>query len=222
MAIINSSSPAPLSPYFDQPSSGIEAPTVQQTIDILGLQKHIEGGYFIETDKDLFRIANPFSSTSSNLSSGNQSETRAASTTIHYLLTPNTPLGAFHRNKGRTIHTLHSGRGIYVIIHADKVGEEGIAMVETFVVGHDLAKGEKLQWIVEGGKYKASYLLPDKQDGEDSEGLLISETVIPGFEYSDHNFMTSEQLVELVTPAQANTLAWLLRKGPAPEMHELL
>lgn len=87
------------------------------------------------------------------------------------------------------MHTLHRGRGRYVIIHADeKKGddddEEGEgdkakakARIETFVVGQDTQGGERLQWIVEGGKYKASFLLPDKdgEEGEDSEGLLISE-----------------------------------------------
>ena len=75
------------------------------------------------------------------------------------------------------MHTLHSGRGRYVIIHADEVaGSKAKARIESFTVGHDLARGEKLQWIVEGGKFKASYLLPDAEgDGKSAEGLLISE-----------------------------------------------
>lgn len=90
--------------------------------------------------------------------------TRNASTTIHYLLTPATNLGGFHRNRARTVHTLHKGRGRYVIIHADEVagkefpggyGEEnasekerwtGKARVETFIVGQNVLAGEKLQW----------------------------------------------------------------------------
>lgn len=79
-----------------------------------------------------------------------------------------------------------------MIIHADEVlnrnqqdqrktGEEREAKrkarIETFVVGHDISKGEKLQWIVEGGKYKASFLLPDDEGDPEgrTEGLLISE-----------------------------------------------
>jgi uncharacterized protein len=38
------------------------------------------------------------------------------------------------------------------------------------VVGQDVDKGERLQWIVEGGKFKASYLLPDEDGGEESKG----------------------------------------------------
>jgi len=94
-------------------------------------------------------------------------------------LTPESSIGAFHRNKGRTIHTLHWGRGRYVIIHADEVsGNEEKARVETFVVGKDVTKGEKLQCIVKGGKFKASFLLPDDESTGlelKSQGLLISE-----------------------------------------------
>lgn len=73
-----------------------------------------------------------------------------------------------------------------MILHADEASWEGNAgrkvAVESFVVGGDIERGERLQWVVEGGKYKASYLLPDTgTDGEDyangegTEGLLISE-----------------------------------------------
>ena len=38
-------------------------------------------------------------------------------------------------------------------------------------MGKDFTAGEKSVWVVEGGKYKASYLL----DGAEGERLLISE-----------------------------------------------
>ena len=89
--------------------------------------------------------------------------------------------------------------------------ESGKARIETFVVGHNIAKGERLQWIVEGGIFKASYLLPD-EDNSHSDGLLISETVVPGFEFSDHDFMTPDMLSGWVTEEQAKELSWLIRK----------
>lgn len=158
------------------------------------LQKHIEGGYFVETDRDTYQIPNPFLSCTRKAPSFDTlallpdsshhgtviSQKRSASTSIFYLLTPSSPQGGFHRNKARTIHTLHKGRGRYVIIHADEVRYDSKARVETFVVGGNVMKGEKLQWIVEGGKYKASFLLEDKEGGEGSrEGLLISEVRYP-------------------------------------------
>ena len=165
---------SPIKPFFaPHPERPSESAKSQQIIDTLHLQNHPEGGYFVETDRDPARVANPFVSDPSS-----EDTTRNASTSIFYFLTPELSKGSFHRNKGRTVHTLHKGRGRYVIIHADQAKDGGKAPIETFVVGQDLAKGEKLQWIVEGGKYKASFLLPDgdkdSREGE-SEGLLISE-----------------------------------------------
>lgn len=102
------------------------------------------------------------------------------------------------------------------------------------MVGQDLHDGEKVQWIVEGGKYKASYLLPDAEGRLESEGLLISEvrnfantadplyclqlliflsqTVVPGFEFTDHNFMPPETLPDLISDQQADELRWLLHQ----------
>lgn len=76
------------------------------------------------------------------------------------------------------MHIWQRGRGRYVIIHADEVDgsvENAKARVETFVVGPNVEAGERMQWVVEGGKYKAYFLLPDEPEGETSSGLLISE-----------------------------------------------
>ena len=47
-------------------------------------------------------------------------------------------------------------------------------------------------------------------------GLVIPadvlQTVVPGFEFTDHDFLTEERLKQLVTPEQAGELAWLLRQ----------
>ncbi len=95
-----------------------------------------------------------------------------------------------------------------MLIHADEPGKE--KRIESFVVGPNVAKGEKLQWIVEGGKYKASYLLPDEDGGKESQGLLISETVVPGFEYCDHDFLSPQGLKDIVGNEKAAELSWLL------------
>jgi hypothetical protein len=49
----------------------------------------------------------------------------------------------------------------------------------------------------------------------------VLKTVVPGFEYSDHDFLLPERLKELVTPEQVEEMAWMLRRGPPPEEHEL-
>lgn len=193
-----------LAPSLIGSVSAPQSGSIQQTIDILRMQKHPEGGYFVETDRDPRLMPNPF------IDPQTGEQTRNLSTTIFYFLTPDNSKGSFHRNKGRTVHTLHRGRGVYVIIHADEVRHGEKARTEAFVVGHDYAKGEKLQWIVEGGKYKASFLLPDQENGTESDGLLISETVVPGFDFSDHNFMPPEALDALVESEEADELRWLL------------
>lgn len=227
MSAAHTSITSRISPFFKPTSTTVETPSIRDLIKMLRLQKHPEGGYFDETDRDPLRVLNPFRS-----SSNDDDSTRSASTTIYYLLTPANPKGHFHRNKGRTIHTLHFGRGRYVIIHGDEKEKGEKARIETFVVGHDIHAGEKVQWLVEGGKYKASFLLPDAEGRPDSEGLLISEvrdfpttpkllcslqlltiilqTVVPGFEFSDHNFMPPETLTDLVSHQQADELRWLL------------
>ncbi|RDW92198.1 hypothetical protein BP5796_01592 [Coleophoma crateriformis] len=195
-------------------SNGEESSAIRELIDSLQLEPHIEGGYFIETDRAPDLVPSPFPLKESNTSGlapqrpGFDSKVRNSSTTIYYLLTPSGPQGGFHRNAGRTVHTLHRGRGQYVLIHADEPGAE--KRIETFIVGQDVAKGEKLQWIVEGGKFKASFLLPDSVGGKESEsGLLISETVVPGFEYCDHDFLSPDGLKDLVGD-KAEDLQWLL------------
>lgn len=84
--------------------------------------------------------------------------------------------------------------------------------VETFIVGQNVEEGEKLQWVVEGGVWKASFLL-DNNDGKDgqNEGLLISETVVPGFEFVDHEFLSRSKCRELLSKDKAAALDWLVR-----------
>jgi predicted cupin superfamily sugar epimerase len=51
------------------------------------------------------------------------------------------------------VHTLHKGPGRYVLIHTGEEGEE--KRIETFTVGQNVTKGETLQWIVKGGRFKS-------------------------------------------------------------------
>ncbi|KAF3938677.1 hypothetical protein ABW19_dt0206789 [Dactylella cylindrospora] len=213
-------------PQFTQPfpPTPTESPTTTRLITALSLLPHPEGGYFVQTDKsDNHIIPNPFltssprdpfSSTTTHTATPtnpDQDATRTASTTIFYLLTQKSPKGHFHRNKARTMHLHHRGRARYVLLHADEWdGTPGTCRVETYVVGGDVEKGEKLQWMVEGGKFKASYLLPG--EGDAVEGCLISEVVVPGFEFTDHDFLTYDKLVLLVGEEKAEEMRWLVRK----------
>jgi predicted cupin superfamily sugar epimerase len=173
----------PLKPSFKAAEeNALEAPKIKRLIYSLYMLKNPEGGWFVETDRDPLRIPNPFLSKQQHgavkctAKAAEDDATRSTMTTIFYLLTPNSPKGRFHRNKSRTVNTLHKGRGRYVLICTDEVHPGEKARIETFVVGHNIEEGERLQWIVEGDIYKASYLLPDNENsGESESGLLISE-----------------------------------------------
>ncbi|KAF2422843.1 hypothetical protein EJ08DRAFT_640570 [Tothia fuscella] len=206
--------------FPNQSTKQDETPKIHELIERLNLQEHVEGGYFAETDRVERLVPNPFRTDSTD-----PDVTRAASTSIFYLITPKSPIGYFHRNKGRTVHTLHSGRARYVLIHPPRRNDDGAKgkhwRIETLAVGRDLAKGENMQWIVDGGVWKTSFLLENEDGGEHSAtidctscgGCLISETVIPGFEFADHEFLDKNTLNDLVGVETATDLSWLVRKS---------
>ena len=114
-----SSSPGPRNPHDEK----AEHESTRSIIASRSLQRHIEGGYFAEIDRNPLVIPNPFLhqrqghggdgdveegghweglKTAEKPVSGDQG-IRTASTSIYYLLTPVEPQGCFHRNKGRTV-----------------------------------------------------------------------------------------------------------------------
>lgn len=194
-----------------------ESPEVQATIKALSLVPHIEGGYYVLTDSSPTIIPSPYppsplSEQTLALVGGLRLDFdpafRHLSSSIFYYLTPGRPSGSFHRNRSRIVHTWHRGRGCYILIHPD-------GRVESFVVGPDVERGERLQWAVEGGVWKASYLLaPSDVDGWarlHNEGLLISETVVPGFEYADHEFLSRQRCAEMLSDNLLRELEWLVK-----------
>lgn len=186
---------------------------LQGIIDDWGLIEHREGGYFKETDRSPFvmNVTGQGTVPKSGIVAEDENVDdegkpssllqRNYSTLIYYLLTPSSPVGKLHKNKNRIIHILQRGKGQYVLIYPD-------GRVKSFKVGFDYNNGELSQWVVPGGVYKASFLLPNE---EFSNGLLISEVVVPGFDYSDHSFMSGEEeLVKLVGEEKAEDLRFLL------------
>ncbi|KAG0672608.1 hypothetical protein C6P45_000039 [Maudiozyma exigua] len=163
--------------------------------------KHQEGGYFKETDRSPFTMTVGEQTMSVTPGHGEDTVMRNYSTLIYYLLTSNSPVGKLHKNKNRIIHILQRGKGQYVLIHPD-------GTIKSFRVGFDYANGEVSQWVVPGGVYKASFLIPND---EFNNGLLISEVVVPGFSFDDHMFMPDyATLQQLVGKDNATKLAFLL------------
>lgn len=138
----------------------------------LGLEAHVEGGYFRRTyqadQRDMLQTA---------------AGPRYLMTSIYYLLTVQSPVGQFHFNQSDILHFFHLGDAIeYSLIHAD-------GSLQRLTMGGDVLAGQLLQLHVPGGVWKASRLL----DGSNGFGL-ISEAVSPGFDFADMQMGERQQL----------------------------
>ncbi|MEP0355007.1 cupin domain-containing protein [Paraglaciecola sp.] len=146
----------------------------EQLVKALGLEGHVEGGYFKQTFKASHR---PKISTDSGL--------RNLMTSIFYLLSAESPIGHFHMNQSDIMHYFHAGDPItYYLLRSD-------GSLETIVMGPDPTKGHKMQMMVKGGIWKASKI---PTDGEYGYGL-IGEAVAPGFEYEDMQLGETQRLL---------------------------
>ncbi|WP_273455043.1 cupin domain-containing protein [Nevskia ramosa] len=127
----------------------------------LGLERHPEGGWFkrIHTSDAVVETAQG---------------SRALVTSIHYLLTVDEPRGRLHRNRSDILHYLQGGGPVEYLLLEDS-GE-----LRRVVLGS--APGQVLFLHVPGGVWKASQLI----DG--TSHALVSEAVVPGFDYADHVF----------------------------------
>ena len=136
-------------------------PDAETLIRTLGLEAHMEGGYF----RRIFQADHR-----DKIATGGGE--RYTLTSIHYLLTAESPVGHWHLNQSDIVHYFHLGSPVtYYLIHPD-------GRLETVVMGPDPTQGHQLAMAVTGGTWKASHL-PEGDYG------LISEAVAPGFEYED-------------------------------------
>jgi len=128
----------------------------------LALERHPEGGWFkrIHTSAHALDTAHG---------------ARARVTSIYYLLTAEEPLGRLHRNRSDILHYLQGGGPVeYLLL------DEADGTLRRVVLGHDA--GEQLFLFVPGGIWKASRLIGD------ADHALVSEAVVPGFDFADHAF----------------------------------
>ncbi|MDP3293779.1 MAG: cupin domain-containing protein [Nevskia sp.] len=127
----------------------------------LGLELHPEGGWFkrIYTSDAIVETAHG---------------PRARVTSIHYLLTIGEPRGCLHRNRSDILHYLQGGGPVEYLL-LDDAGE-----LRRTVLGS--APDQALFLHVPGGVWKASQLI------EGASHALVSEAVVPGFDFADHTF----------------------------------
>ena len=149
---------------------------VVQLIERLGLEPHVEGGYF----KRIY---------CSKQSLNSQSK-QALASSIYYLLTSNHAIGHFHKNSSDILH-FHHGKGVIRYYLVSQQGE-----LSTVDMGWDFRKGQVLQLLVPAGVWKASELI-------EGDAGLISEVVIPEFRFEDMVMATQQDMLEWSDKAQS-------------------
>ncbi|MEM6709693.1 MAG: cupin domain-containing protein [Pseudomonadota bacterium] len=140
------------------------APSAEVLIDALGLEPHVEGGYYrrIYSGDDVPMLV---------LAEGQ----RAALTSIQYLLTATSPVGHFHRNRSTIVHYFQAGDPL----HYRLIDAEGT--LTECILGANVVAGEQLTLVVPGGVWKSSELQATAVFGYG----LIAEAVTPGFEFAE-------------------------------------
>ncbi len=158
--------------------------TKDELIAHLQLEPHIEGGWFRRIHTAPLNITTAHGE-------------RAAMSSIHYLLTDDSPIGHLHRNRADILHYWQLGSAVrYWLI--DPAGA-----MSCVVLGPNLRAGQQLQLLVPGGCWKASEL-PGGEYG------LVAEAVCPGFDFADHEMGECAQLTERY-PHLRDTLQRLCR-----------
>lgn len=142
----------------------------QLLIQQLALEPHLEGGYFRRTYE------------ASHAGVIDQTRERLFMSSIFYLLTDDSPVGYFHRNRSDIVHYWQAGSSLTYYLINDR-GE-----LSSTVLGPDLNAGQQLQLVVPGQTWKATVL-------DEGEFGLLSEAVTPGFDYDDMELATVSRLI---------------------------
>ena len=161
----------------------------QELVSKLSLEPHVEGGYFRRTYQSGHRpmiVGGDDDGDEAN---------RYLMSSIYYMLTREQPIGCMHRNKSDIMHVHNSGAPLrYYLLYPE-------GRLDTRVLGSNLDSGHELQFVVEGGVWKATELI---DDGEHDYGLL-TEVVVPGFDYADMTLGVQQSLLE-VYPAHREVI----------------
>lgn len=144
---------------------------LEQLIQALQLESHIEGGWYKRTYTD------------SNICTAQNGQQRALASSIYYLLTEDGPVGHLHKNTSTILHFFQAGDPLRYTLVSPK-GE-----ISNIVMGSQVSQGQQLQMHVPGGYWKASQL----QEGPHGFGL-ISEVVVPEFHFDDMTLATVENI----------------------------
>jgi uncharacterized protein len=151
--------------------SGLE-PEVTELIELLGLAPHPEGGYFRETWRSPLVLA--------GLPHG---APRSASTVIYFLL-PAGSFSALHRVASDEVWHHYDGDPVELHVLEGRVHQ-------TFVLGRDLARGQRPQHVVPAGAWQAAVPIGTRWS-------LCGCTVAPGFDFADFEMPSREEMLRLL------------------------
>ncbi|MGW6740187.1 cupin domain-containing protein [Streptomyces sp. NPDC055025] len=139
---------------------------ISELVESLGLQPHIEGGWFRETWRT------PVEAVPDGYGGA-----RAFATGIYYLLHPG-EASRWHRVRSDEVWLWHRGGPLRI-----RLGGTGEAPSERdavdAMVGGGIERGERPQFLVPGGSWQSAEPAGD-------EPVLVTCVVAPGFEYKDY------------------------------------
>ena len=133
----------------------------------LGLQRHPEGGWFVETWRSTTSVEVPGYPTP-----------RALGTAIYFLLLPGEE-SAWHRVRSAELWFHHRGAVLELSLGGD--GDHP-ADVRTHRLGPDVGAGESPQLLVPPGYWQAARPVRE-------EPVLVSCVVVPGFDFDDFELL---------------------------------
>lgn len=161
--------------------------TADDYINQLDLQEHAEGGYY----KELYK-------SSHTARSAGQSNERALSSTIYYLLKSG-QVSRFHKLLSDEIWFFHAGSPLRIYM----IDSQGALTVTK--LGLAIDEGEKPQAVVPANTIFGADVV------EADSFTLVSCMVSPGFEYDDFYLYSRDELIEIypehnVTIARLNSI----------------
>lgn len=146
-------------------------------VEVLGLAPHPEGGFFRETWRSPLALG--------SLPHG---AARSASTAIYFLLAAGS-FSALHRVASDEVWHHYDGDPIELHVLEGRVHQ-------MFVLGRDLARGQRPQHVVPAGAWQAALLLGTRW-------ALCGCTVAPGFDFADFEMPSREEMLRLLPDHRA-------------------
>ncbi|MHC4125857.1 MAG: cupin domain-containing protein [Planctomycetota bacterium] len=151
--------------------------TAEEIINFFGMKPlPVEGGYYVETYRAKEKIAQ------AALPDRFAGE-RNLSTTILYLLTPDTP-SKLHKLVSDEIYHFYLGDPVTMLqLHPD-------ASSEVITLGQDILNGQRIQATVPKGTWQGAFL------NQGGNFALLGTTMAPGFGLDDFELAGREELLK--------------------------